>query len=162
MNFKDIPYVDNANIKQEEDVFIVNNAKRHVIRINNITAKRKKYNKSTVIKSKELITRPVKSIALFCSEYIPVHFPEDKYFTYVFTINGKDYEVEPINSHRPGNKVIKVATVEQNEAWNLYIDEEIKSAFLTITIKTPSEIESPFLSDIKILYGSGGNENANI
>lgn len=123
------------------------------IRINKIELGRSEYSKRSRMESKELITTPVRSIAVFASEYIPEHFPPGKYIHYILTVNGIDYEIEPINSHRAGKKIIKHSVLKRNESYTEYINEPIKSAKLTIVIQCPDLYSSPAVSDIKILYG---------
>ncbi len=153
--FKDVVYSNIETSKTEKKIIDLNTAKRHVIMINDIDTKQNTYQASSVLKTKELIKYPVNSIALFCSEYVPQHFPKAKYVKYIFTINGKDYEIEPINSNKAGKKLIKYSTIVSDSNSTVNIKESIKSAYLTIQINTPNNTESPLISNIKILYGKG-------
>lgn len=153
MRIKEIAYKDIETGKTERKIAYVDSARRHVIRINNIEAKKYKYAEKSTFTSKELITYPVESIAIFVSEYIPEHFLRDKYITYIMTVNGIDYEIEPINSHRPGKKIIRHSKLNAGQPYAIYIDESIKSATLTIVMESEGTQESPFLSGIKVLYG---------
>ena len=130
----------------------INSAKRSVIQINNLYGYKNDYIKDNNFKSRELITAPVKAIAIFCNEYIPDHFPSDNYFTYNLVINGKTYNIEPINSQRPGKKIIRNS--ESNTLLDTieYINEPIKSAYLNISLKA-FNTETPFISNLKILVG---------
>lgn len=162
LNFRDIAYSDIKTKQIEKQIVELDTARRHVIAINNINTKQNTYKHKSTMKTQELIVSPVQNIALFSTEYIPKHFPNDEYIKYIFTINGNDYEVVPINSHRPGKKMIKNSELITNEYMTHYINESIKSAFLKIIITTPNDTESPMVSDIKILYGKGGSTDGNI
>lgn len=133
---------------------ILPTARRHVVRLNNISAKRNLYKQKNIIKSKELISTPVKTLAFFCNEYIPEHFPENlKTIQYILTINGVDYEVLPINSNKNGKKIVRTTEYNSNANHVIYLNEEIKSAILTIAIVTPNKNETPYISNLKILVG---------
>lgn len=162
IDFKEIAYSNTETKRIEQKIVEINSARRHVVRINGIEAKRKRYKAQTTMKSRELIRVPVDSIALFCSEHIPSHFPNEKYVTYILTVNGIDYEIEPINSHRPGKKIIRHSELGADQPYAIYINESIKSAYLTIVINTHGKTETPYLSNIKILYGRGGEHNGDI
>jgi hypothetical protein len=157
IDFKEIASQELNGYTINKKLVTVDSAKRHVITINNIKANGNVYKQNNAFKSKELISQPVKSIALFCNEYIPNHFPDNDYFKYVFTINGVDYEIVPINSNRNGKKIIRTTDYSSPSEYVEYLNEEIKSAFLSITIKTPNTNETPYISNLKILIG--GDEN---
>jgi hypothetical protein len=157
IDFKEIASQELNGYKIDKKLVTVSSAKRHVISINNIKAQGNVYKENNTLKSRELITKPVKSIALFCNEYVPEHFPDSEYFKYVFTINGVDHEVIPINSDRSGKKIIRTTDYNSPSEYVIYLSEEIKSAFLSIVIKAPSANETPYISNLKILIG--GNEN---
>jgi hypothetical protein len=128
-------------------------AKRHTIRINDIAAIKNRYIGRSIMVSRELITEPVTTMALFCNEYIPKHFTNQNCIKYIMTVNGKDYEIAPINSQKNGKKIIR--TVQYNLPMDsiLYITETIKSAKLTIIISAPNSEETPYISNLKILFG---------
>lgn len=139
----------------EHVVLPVDTAKRHVIRINGIDAYSESYKRSSYLKTGELVEQSVESIAIYANEYIPGHFPPGKYITYTLTVNGKDYDVEPINSNRAGKKIIKRETTRKDSSYEVRLGEIIKSAILTIKIESSGEFETPRLSGIKVLYGKG-------
>lgn len=130
-------------------VKIVSTAKRHVIKINDLSVYKDKYTSGVAI-SKELITNePITYIALYCNQYA-----EDKDMVkYSFIINGKEYEIKPINSNENGKKIIRTSTQTYKLDNTEYITESIKSAMLKIDITT-SDYKSPFISNIKVLIGS--------
>lgn len=153
IDFTEQPAVDIKNYKETEETKIVESAKRHVIRINDIALYRNIYAKKSVIKSNNLIKTPAKSIAIFCNEYIPAHFEARDYITYHLTINGTTYKVVPINSDKNGTKIIKTSDYDFDSTYVEYINEFITSAYITITINCPNKYETPFLSDFKVLVG---------
>ena len=137
----------------KETVTVVSSAKRHAIQLSDIQGISNQYNNSNTFKSKELITKPVNSIALFCNEYIPDHFSTAiDYFKYTMTVNGRAYEISPINSKKGGKKIIRTST-GVNIDYVEYISEPITSAFLTIELTSPNINETPYVSNIKILTG---------
>lgn len=153
IDFTESPTANISNYKTETIVKQVKTGKRHVIKVNDINLYRNKYAAKSKITTKNLITNPARSIAIFCNEYIPTHFPEGKYIQYYFTINGTNYEVVPINSDREGIKIIKVSDYDFKSEYVKYINQKIISAYLTIIINTPNDYETPFISDLKVLVG---------
>lgn len=129
--------------------------KRHVIRLNSINVINGEYKTTTNIQSLELIDNAVESIAIFANEYVPNFFPNNKdYIQYILTINGEDYDIVPINSNKDGIKVIR--TLDNNivsDSYVKYINENIKSAKLSIVIETPYNNITPYISNLKVCYG---------
>lgn len=153
LNYNSITAGTLASPEKTEKLVVLNTAKRHAIKISNFKAEQNIYKTANTFVSKELITTPVKSIAFYCNEYVPEHFPEGVYFKYALTINGTEYEVLPINSQRNGKKIIRTTENSEFSEYVEYLNEDIKSAILTINLYTPNATETPFVSDIKILIG---------
>lgn len=153
IDFSDSDIKDVEGIKTEKKIVTLNTAKRHTIKINGIELEKNIYEKECVIKTNNLIKNPARSIAVFCNEYIPEHFSNDKYIQYYLSINGQDFEVVPINNNRDGVKIIKTSDLDLNSSYVKYVNQKIKSAYLTIKIKTPNKYESPFISNLKVLVG---------
>lgn len=135
---------------------IADSARRHVVAIKDILTFQNSYAKQSSIKTKELISEKeeVNSIGFFIDEYIPDHFPNRKdCLIYYFTINGRDYEVVPLNSIHAGKKIIKSIGEEywENDNYSIYLDEKIESAILNIVINCPTDNETPYVKNIKIL-----------
>lgn len=132
---------------------IVPSAKRHVIRINDVLFRQKKYGKETLIKSKELINSDLNifAISVFASTYLPNNISNEN-LTFILTVNGKDYEVLPVNSVRNGKKIIRFSQGKMPNQYTQYIGEKIQSAFLTIKI-TPRNNLTPYINNLKILLG---------
>ena len=106
------------------------------------------------MQSEELISEPVESIAIFTSEYVPSHFPDNQdYIQYILTINGIDYNIVPINSNKEGIKVIRSSKLMSLDTYAEHIGESIKSASLSIIINTPDSYTTPYVSNVKICYG---------
>lgn len=146
---------DNATlIKKIEKV---DNAKRHVIKINDIGTYSCKYDKGHLV-SKELIEDPINTIALYCNEYINNNYSIDNNVTYYLIINGTEYEIQPINSHRNGKKIIRMSAQSYKSDHVTYINENIKSAKLKIVINSTNQDITPYISDIKILIGGASIE----
>lgn len=132
---------------------ILPNVKRHVISIYDITAYSGTF-KNGFVKTGELVSVPCDSIGIFALEYIPEHFSNDKnYVEYVLTVNGIDYDVIPINSHKNEIKAIKCVDYSVDNSYVKHIAESIKSASLKIKINTMQNGETPYVSNLKICYG---------
>lgn len=142
-----------ANFEVSNKIVKLTSARRHAIKINGISATGNQYALTTTRRSRQLITEPVESMAFFCNEYIPPHFPDSQYIKYVLTINGTDHEVIPINSDKNGKKIVRTTSSGSNSDYVLYLSESIKSAYLTIIIKTPNKTETPYISNLKVLIG---------
>ena len=142
---------DNASPKTLTNTTVVDSARRSVIMLNDISVYYKRYNTKTIIKSEELITAPSYSIGFFANVYIPESLNDDSIRFYL-TINGKEYEVVPMNSHSNGTKIIRFSGGKSNTAYTELISEKITSAYLTITMSGTADA-TPFVNNIKILTG---------
>ena len=145
-------YSENLNSSAIKKTMIVNSAKRHVIRLNNIDLFKNKYAKGMII-SKELITSPIKCISLYCNEYINSNYTIGKNVSYYLILNGKEFKVEPINSQRNGKKIARKSSQVYKAEHVIYLNEEIKSAKLKIVMNASNVDITPYISDIKILIG---------
>ena len=102
--------------------------------------------------SRELITDgEVNVISLFCSSYLPAGIKESD-LQFILTINGKDYEVVPVNSQRNGKKIIRFSQGTMKSDYTEYLTEPIKSAKLTVIMKSRNGI-TPYINNLKILIG---------
>jgi hypothetical protein len=144
---------ETVNSTTKDTTVIVPSAKRHVIKIPSLIAEKNTYASESLINISNLISSPVKSIAVFSSEYIPDHLPPDDYVKYTLTINGTEYEIVPINSDKNGKKIIRTTQYDSSPEYVEYLNEDIKSASLSITIKTLNGYATPFISNIKLLVG---------
>lgn len=134
----------------------VDSAKRHLIRISDISAFKNKYDKGYII-SKELVTDPINTIALYCNEYINSDYTIENNLSYFLILNGVEYKIEPINSNRNGKKIVRMSAL-YNADHVIYLNEDIKSARLKIVINSANQDVTPYISDIKILIGGSKNE----
>lgn len=153
-------FTDASNAQQPiERTIELPNAKRHVIRISNITAHVGTFSQG-YLQTKELITNPVQSIAVFANEYIPEYFPDNKiYIQYILTVNGIDYDIVPINSEKNGTKVIRVSNYSIIDDYVVHINETIKSASLKVVINTMDNNVTPYVSNVKICFGKIGDRH---
>ena len=101
--------------------------------------------------SEELITSHCYSIGIFANVYIPEGL-SDNAVQFRLTINGKDYEVVPMNSHSNGTKIIRFSGGKSNTSYTTLISEKIVSAQLSI-ILNGTAIMTPFINNIKVLIG---------
>jgi hypothetical protein len=146
---------DSSNIIKKIEK--VDSAKRHVIKLNEISAYKNKYDKGYLI-SKELINDPINTIALYCNEYINKDYTITNNASYFLIINGVEHEVQPINSHRNGKKIIRMSAQSYKSDHVTYLNENIKSARLKIVINSANQDVTPYISDIKILIGGSNIE----
>lgn len=153
-------FTDASNAQQPiERTIELPNAKRHVIRISDITAHIGVFSQG-YLQTKELITNPVQSIAVFANEYIPEYFPDNKtYIQYILTVNGIDYDIVPINSKKNGTKVIRVSNYSIIDDYVVHINETIKSASLKVVINTMDSNVTPYVSNVKICFGKIGDRH---
>lgn len=126
--------------------------RRHVIPINDIEAGKAIFSGSARMVSKELITdNEVSVIALHCNTFIPKGLTSSS-IKYILTVNGKDYEISPVNSHANKPKIIRFSSGTMRNNYTEYLNEKIKSAKLTIIMSGKSDI-TPYINNIKILIG---------
>lgn len=157
---------NNINIDFEKDkvvsldgVKIVNKivklstGKRHVIKINDISLYKNTYVNKTIIKTKNLIDKKTKSLAIFANEYIPEEMNAVNPIKYTMTVNGQEIEMVPINYDRNGIKIVKMSESEEISNYTHHVNDIITSAYLTITMNTNNEDFTPFISNLKILKG---------
>ena len=130
---------------------IVPSAKRSAIKINDIKAYKNVYSTKTSIVSPELITAHAYSIAVFCNVYIPYPL-DDTCVKFKMTINGKEYDMVPINSDLNGIKVIRFSGGKSSTSYTELITEPIKSAKLTIQLDNKASA-TPYLNNFKVLIG---------
>ena len=141
----------------------ISSARRHVVKVSNIVAEKTKYTKRRS-RTKNLTELATDRIAIFANEYVPSHFSEStEWISYTLEVNGITYDIVPLNSHKPGIKIIKYSLFKEDESHVLYLDEPIKEAYLTISIKTPNNSETPYVSNLKVVTGQSaqfpsGNE----
>ena len=137
----------------KSEVIQLPTAKRSVIKINDIKLGRKVYTGSGKLTFKNFITDPVKSIAIFANEYIADDMNIRDSVKYTLTINGLDYEIIPINSNYNGKKIIRTTShsIPADNVW--YLNESIKNATLTVSMKSTKQYATPFISNLKILIG---------
>jgi len=153
IDFKEENIKDIEGLQTKKEIVKLNTAKRHAIKINDIQLEKNIYNAESIIKTNNLISNPARSIAIFCNEYVPEHFSAGKWIRYYLTVNGQDFEVVPINSNNNGVKIIKTSDLDLSSDYVQYINQKIKTAYLTIRISTPNKYETPFISNLKILVG---------
>lgn len=140
--------------KQSKTITEMKDTYRHVIKLNNISAFKKEYDSEATLTTGELIKHPVDSIAIFVNEYTPAYYLDsEKCFQYILNINGNDYEITPININRPGVKVIRYTRYSTADNYVMPLTESIKSAKLTIILKSQEKETSPYISNIKVCLG---------
>ena len=141
------------NDKIDTTTHIVKTAKRHVIRLNDITFNRKTYELSSVFKTNDLVKdkEDIYAISVFANVYLP-QGTIDKNVKFSLTINGIEYNVVPINSYKDGIKIIRFSQGKMPAEYTKYIGEKITSAYLTIKINSKEKI-TPYVNNIKILLG---------
>lgn len=154
MSFKDIVYSEVNTKAPVSTIREISSARRHVIKVGGILSERTTYS-TRKSKTKNLVSAPTDRIAIFANEYIPSHFANEEWVTYKLTVNGQAYDITPLNSHKPGIKIVKYATFKDDEPHAIILDEPIKEAYLTITLRSPNPYETPFVSNLKVVTGKG-------
>jgi hypothetical protein len=139
-----------TKLLSDETAIIETEARRHVIKLNGVTAWNRECEQEGNAKTEELLSGEVKSIAILAEEYSQSGYGN---FAYTLTINGKDYPVEPLNSEKAGVKVIRNVSLLSPDGYALHIAERIQSAVLSIKIKAPYKTENAYISDIKVVTG---------
>lgn len=157
IDFSDVNVAESDLYETKKETVVIQSAVRHAIKINDITLEHNTYVKNNIINSGQMLTEPAKVVALFANEYIPEHFQVGTYIKYYLIVNGKEYEVVPINSQRNGTKTIRTSEFVGTSEYAKYISETITSVYLKIIITTPNDTETPFVSNIKLLTGGGIN-----
>lgn len=136
-----------------ETVVELASAKRSVIKINNITVSRAVYTSKGTLTFDNFITDNISTIAVFANEYAADDIDLRKSIQYTLTVNGKDYDLLPINSQSNGKKVIRTTSRALPADHVHYINESIKNATLTVSLSTSKQYATPYISDLKILAG---------
>ncbi len=126
-------------------------AKRHVIRLNEISAGIYQYSTKSKMQTGELINQDVYAISVFANVYTPQGLYDDS-VKFVLTINGTDFDVVPINSHVNGTKIIRFSTGNSHNIYTERIGEKIKSAYLTVVFSNETKL-APKINNIKVLLG---------
>ena len=141
--------------KPKSQIIDLPNTKRHVIRVNDISAKARTYVNKSTMRTNELITgAPVSSIAIFANEYVPYHYPDNQnYIQYIITINGEDYDITPINSYKTGKKIFRCTEHSYLDTYVQKLPENIKSAKLTVIIQSPEDKSAPYVTNLKVCLG---------
>lgn len=137
-----------GDVSTTETIVEMKSGKRHVIRINEITAYRAQYNPTGNIICDNFLKAKCSSIAIFVNE----NLYKGCSIKYFLTVNEKEYEICPINLNSSGKKIIRTVTSLKESSNVIYINEEIKSASLKIMLKG-NDYKSPMINNLKILLG---------
>lgn len=148
------------SLKDATTIMPLTGVKRHLIRVNEITAFKGSFTTTSYLETGELLPGAVDCIAIFANEYIPPTFPADrstignqKYLSYYLTVNEKTFEIVPVNSHKAGIKIIRFSNYTVAEDYTKHISEPIKSAKLKVKFYTPDTSCTPYLSKLKVCLG---------
>lgn len=145
-------YVENNKIKINNIIF--NNTYRKIIRINEVEARRVMFNSGSGTTENIITSGRAISVGVFVNEYIPEFIKNNltDEIKYILIINGKNYEVIPINSNKKGIKLIKYSQTPIKENYVTYINEPINSLQLVLIIPTALQY-SPYLANLKLCLG---------
>lgn len=136
----------------QDATIVVKSAKRHAIKINDVSAVSNVYKTSSYFKTGELINNnKFYSVALFLNVYMPAELSSDN-VEFIFTINGLDYKVSPVNYDGPGSKIFRYSQGKSLAEYTTLLDEPIKSLYLTVKINGTTEF-TPFIGNVKVLLG---------
>ena len=71
---------------------------------------------------------------------------------FIFTINGIDYKVSPVNYDGPGAKIFRYSQGKSLAEYTTLLEEPIKSLSLTVKINGTADA-TPFVGNVKVLLG---------
>lgn len=149
-------------VNGQTGIKVYDDAKRKVISLNQITAYRNTYDNNglTIIKTNNLVSsnKPLKSIGIYADVYVPDCYPktnstDTSYVVFTLTINGKAYQILPLNSNDKGIKLISYRDNTYANSSISYLSESIKTATLTIQIQALDGYGSPQVSNLKLCTG---------
>ena len=136
----------------KDATIIVNSAKRHVIKFNDISLSSNIYTPQSYFITDDLIpSGKYYSVAVFANVYLPPDLGSDS-VDFVLTINGIDYDAIPINVDGDGKKIFRYSQGKSKLEYTQLLDEPIKSVYLTVKMHGKADL-SPYIGNIKILLG---------
>ena len=136
----------------KDATIIVNSAKRHAIKFNDISLSSNVYVPYSYFTTDDLISSgKYYSVAVFANVYLPPELKSDS-VEFVLTINGIDYEAIPVNIDGDGKKIFRYSQGKSNLKYTQLLDEPIKSVYLTVKMFGKVDI-SPYIGNVKILLG---------
>lgn len=136
----------------EDATIVISSAKRHAIKINDISAVNNQYRNSSYFKTGNLISDgKFYSVSLFANVYLPAGLTKES-VEFIFTINGMDYEVSPINSEDDGSKIFRYSQGKSKADYTTLLNEPIKSLYLTVKMNGKKN-ETPLIGNLKVLLG---------
>jgi len=145
--------VDLSGKKPEIVIRRLKNAVRKVVKIGSLNAYNCEYNGGNILTGDLAPAEGCKTIAVFANEYIPygINNP-DEAIKYVLYVNGEEYSVTPINSDKPGIKMISCAESRFEGVNVKFIEEKIKTVQLRVKINSNADI-TPFVGNLKLCIG---------
>lgn len=148
------PFIYNS---LDDETIVVNSAKRHSIKINDITGSTNEYVSNSYFTTDNLITKgKYYSVSLFLNAYIPSTL-NNNCLEFIFNINGIDYNVTPINTVSDGIKIFRYSQGRSKTEYTQLLNEPITSLYLTIKFKGTKDY-TPFVNNIKVLLGGDIND----
>lgn len=137
---------------------VLDAVKRKVISIRQIELYNNDYTYATMESNEIIQSGALQSLAVFANVYVPPNFPStSNYVLFYLTVNGTDYPIVPINGNDTGTKIIRYNTSPSYiSRYSLYINTPITSAKLKIKMKPYNDIQTPFVSHIKLCVGKEG------
>lgn len=130
----------------------IHSAKRHNIKLNDITVSKNIYDSGSYFTTDNLVSGgKFYSAALFANVYLPDGIDE-KSISFKFNINGKDYDVSPINVDGSHKKVFRYSQGKSKTEYTEQLDEPIKHLSLSVYMKGRENV-TPFISNVKVLLG---------
>ena len=151
VGLKGQPPVNQYNSLEDATV-VIQSAKRHSIKLNDISALQNQYKSNSYFKTGELISNgKFYSVSLFANVYMPPQLDKDD-VQFILTINGIDYEAMPVNSMYDGNKIFRYSQGKSSPDYTVLLTEPIKSVLLTVKMNATKNA-TPLIGNIKVLLG---------
>jgi hypothetical protein len=147
--------IDSYDVESQR--VILETAKRHAIRINDISAFSHTYHENGMLQSINVMDKlpaatQIKSVAFYCDEFYPELASKiGDVVRYSLVVNGRSYEVVPINSKRNGIKIIRNTNFADNSGYVTYINEKVNTLVLNIRFTLADQKFSPHINNIKLL-----------
>ena len=152
--------IEVVNGEPAATIYPMKNVVRKVIALNGIRLFHCRYTSTAMHSENVCPENGCNRVAVFCNQYIPgsisktTNLLKEKFpVKYTLFINGKAYNVRPINSDDEGVKLISCKEGSYTESGVQFIDEPIKTIQLQVEFLTSKETQTAFIGNLKVCIG---------